>query len=617
MCGIAGIIDYQSSSDHGPVVQKMATTMSHRGPDAAGFHQAGKAFLGHTRLSIIDLASCSNQPMADATGRYHIVFNGEIYNYRQLRSRLPDYSFSTNGDTEVILAAYSSWGPECVKEMAGMFAFAIWDAYKETLFLSRDRLGVKPLYYFESSGRFLFASELKALLASGIVSPSVDKVAVSEFLQFQSITFPSTILQDVQMVEAGTWLTITRSEKVIGRYWNMVQATPGFDFSDSGAIREHTRQLLYQSVERRMVSDVPVAAFLSGGIDSTAVVGIMSSISSEPVNTFNVSFDESRFDESAYAKAVAERFRTRHQEVRVKSASFLDELLPALDAMDTPSGDGVNSYVVSKAIRQTGIKVALSGTGGDELFAGYPIFAHYFRLMKAAKWWSGTALLRQMLGRLIPQQGRLDRYRELLVAGQAGIAAFYPALRRVIPAYRIKVLTDLPLDVGYPMHGSLAEDPALQRLPLLSQVSVAEYMGYTQNTLLRDMDQMSMANSLEVREPFFDHNLVEFIMHVPDHQKISSLPKSLLVESLEPLVPADVARRKKQGFEFPWKIWMKEDLKTFCQDRIESIGERDFINKKQLKQHWERFLRHDPSISWMELWLFVVLEHWLRKNNVR
>jgi asparagine synthase (glutamine-hydrolysing) len=503
-----------------------------------------------------------------------------------------------------------------VKELAGMFAFAIWDAYNETLFLSRDRMGVKPLYYYESSGKLLFASELKALLASGIVSPAVDRVAVSEFLQFQSITFPSTILQHVQMVEAGTWLTISRSEKVIGRYWNMVQPASDFDYNDSGAIRKRTKQLLYQSVERRMVSDVPVAAFLSGGIDSTAVVGIMSSISSEPVNTFNVSFDESRFDESAYAKAVAERFRTRHQEVRVKSASFLDDLLPALDSMDTPSGDGVNSYVVSKAIRQTGIKVALSGTGGDELFAGYPIFAHYLRLMKAAKWWSGSALFRQVLGRLIPQQGRLDRYRELLVAKQPGIAAFYPALRRVIPAHRIKVWTNLPSDVGYPMHGSLAEDPALHRLPLLSQVSVAEYLGYTQNTLLRDMDQMSMANSLEVREPFFDHNLVEFILHVPDRHKISSLPKSLLVESLQPLVPADVARRKKQGFEFPWKIWMKGELKTFCQDRIDSIGERDFINKQQLNQHWERFLRHDPSISWMELWLFVVLEHWLQKNNV-
>jgi asparagine synthase (glutamine-hydrolysing) len=617
MCGIAGYIDFSSKAQStGETVRRMSASMAHRGPDATGFYSNEQASLGHNRLSIIDLAACSNQPMADHTGRYHIVFNGEIYNYRQLRTRLHDYPFSTNGDTEVILAAYAKWGAESVQFLEGMFAFAIWDSHHHTLFLTRDRLGVKPLYYAESNGAFFFASEIRALLATGVIEPEADRRAISEFLQFQCITFPSTIIKDIQTLEAATWMRVSASDKVAGKYWQITDSLD-FDFNDRQAVESQIQLLLTRSIEQRMVSDVPVAAFLSGGIDSSAVVGLMSQLSSDPVNTFHVAFNEKQFDESMYASIVAKKFKTNHHEIRLQAANFLDDLVPALDNMDSPSGDGVNSFVVSKAISSRGIKVALSGTGGDELFAGYPIFSHFQKIMKYARWWNAALPVRTLASALLSSNGRNGRLKEILRAPHASIDHFYAPLRQVTTRSVIQECTTLAGNVEFPSHGALQFDAKLAQLPLLSQLSVAEYLGYTQHTLLRDMDQMSMAVSLEVREPFFDHQLVKFALNVPDHYKIGNFPKQLLVQSLGNLLPPEIVHRQKKGFEFPWKIWMRNELKGFCEERIVSMGERDFINKKQLLRYWQRFLQNDPNILWMELWLFVVLEHWMQKNNVR
>ncbi len=619
MCGIAGIVNFSDSSRSvRDQVRTMTSGMHHRGPDATGYYDNENISFGHNRLSIIDLAECSNQPMADHTGRFHIVFNGEIYNYRELRKRLPDYPYHTNGDTETILAAYSSWGVDCVKELTGMFAFAIWDEQESSLFLARDRLGVKPLYYYENNGTIVFASELRAILNTGLIDRRMNPLAASEFLQFQSITFPSTIVSGVSSLEAATWMLLSKHEKVINKYWNFNESQQEFPFDDPELVRNKIKQLLHQSVERRMVSDVPVAAFLSGGIDSSAVVGLMSEHSSGPINTFNIAFEEKDFDESTYARIIASKFRTSHQEIRLKAQHFLDDLHPALKAMDSPTGDGVNSYVVSSAISKHGIKVAMSGTGGDELFAGYPFFRHYTRLMEYAKWWALATPVRQLAGFLMPKgKGRFDRLAQILRANNPGIASFYPSFRQVVSRRMLSQCTSLPVDTHYPMQGALHEERQLSRLPRLSQVSIAEYMGYTQHTLLRDMDQMSMATSLEVREPFFDHELINFVLLIPDEIKYPSYPKKLLVESLGDLLPPEIVHRKKQGFEFPWKIWMKTELRSFCEDRLAAIGERDFIRKEQLMNTWQRFLKNDESVRWMELWLFVVLENWLQQNDVR
>ena len=374
---------------------------------------------------------------------------------------------------------------------------------------------------------------------------------------------------------------------------------------------------MLQSVKRRLVSDVPVGAFLSGGIDSSAVVALMVEAGDSSPNTFKISFDESEFDESRYADLVAKKFGTRHTQIQLSPEAMLDELTNALDAMDIPSGDGINTYVVSKAIHETGIRVALSGVGGDELFAGYPIFLNYIHLLQKRWIWEAPEKLRVLAGAFMGKGERKDRMRQILKLSSPEIAQTYPIFRQIISPAALRELTNLN---GYDQetlsNQLLNKKQALARLPFYSQVTAAEYMGYTQQTLLKDTDQMSMANSLEIREPFFDQDLVEFVMSVPDHFKVPVYPKSLLVESLKPMLPDEIVLRKKQGFVFPWNQWMKKELRSFCDLHINRIAQRDFIHGDRLKYTWNSFLNGDKNIRWVEMWLFVVLNYWMEKNNI-
>lgn len=617
MCGIAGIFFKGKTTENG-IIERMTQSMAHRGPDACGYYQSQNISFGHKRLSIIDVDACSNQPMSDSTGRYHIVFNGEIYNFKEIRNKIADYPYSSNGDTETILAAYIKWGPSSVAYLEGMFAFAIWDNHKQELFVTRDRLGVKPFYYYKSDTLFLFASEIRSLLSSGLVPRKVNLQSVSEFLQFQSVTQPYSVISSVNSLEAGYYRIISNTRDELVKYWQITESLMEPDF-DKTRVKTKVHDLLLRSVERRMVSDVPIGAFLSGGIDSSAVVGLMASISKEPVNTFTIGFHEKKFNESQFADIIAKKFSTRHQTIMLRPEAFLEELIPALDSMDTPSGDGINSYVVSKAIRSTGITVALSGVGGDELFAGYPFFKQYMRLKKWGGIWNLLNPLRKTVAAVIQNRegSKFDRYIAILNAKSADIATFYPSFRQIISNRTLVKLTNLPGGDKSIISQSLNSlKPQLEKFPLLSQVSIAEYLGYTKNTLLNDMDQMSMAVSLEVREPFFDHHLIEYVLNIPDELKRSSYPKQLLVESLGDLLPNEIVHRKKQGFLFPWNEWMKGELRQFCESQIHSISTRDFIRKEELQSHWKKFLNGEPSVNWMEIWLFVVLEYWLQKNGV-
>jgi len=333
-------------------------------------------------------------------------------------------------------------------------------------------------------------------------------------------------------------------------------------------------------------------------------------------NTFNVSFDEKEFDESYYAEIIARKFRTHHTKILLKPASFLDELQNALNSMDTPSGDGINTYVVSKAIRQKGMKVALSGIGGDELFAGYPYFNQYLQLQQKKWLWKFPASIRKMAA--LNSGEKKARVLQLLENDSPAIANAYPVFRQIIAPTMINRLTTLNGALQFTSLESELNNRAgnLEQLPLLSQVSAAEYLGYTQHTLLKDADQMSMANSLELREPYFDHDLIEFVLAIPDSFKKPVYPKSLLVESVKPLLPDEIVFRRKKGFLFPWALWLKNELRSFCEEHINKISQRPFINGEQLQNYWLRFLRGDKNIRWAEIWLFVVLEYWLEKNNV-
>ena len=620
MCGLAGILYFNKSQRKDPgLISSMCTAMAHRGPDADGFYQDEMVALGHRRLSIIDLSECANQPFTDNSGRYRLIFNGEIYNFQQVKDQVPDYAFRTNGDTEVILATFLKFGPKCLDLLKGMFVFVIWDTVKKELFLARDRMGVKPLYYYHNNEYFIFASEIRALLATGLVPRKANHSAIREFLHFQSIGYPHAIVDGIKQLEASNYLSVCDGQVHVKKYWDITRNEIDFDFSDANRVHSHIEDLMTQSVQRRLISDVPIGAFLSGGIDSSAVVGLMAKVSPAPVNTFTIGFSEKEFDESGYANIIATKFKTNHNRVLLEPTVFLDEVSNAMNAMDTPSGDGVNTYVVSKAIKNSGLTVALSGIGGDELFAGYPFFKQYIKLRKYYKAWKPSTLLRHAMAGIISlgDNNKAERISRIINASSCSIDCFYPEFRRIISRRLISRLTKWPADE----HTGLEEQlnhmrSSFERFPDLSQVSIAEYMGYTQHTLLKDTDQMSMAVSLEVREPFFDHDLVSFVLAVPDQLKFPRYPKSLLVDSLNGLLPDKIVHRPKQGFLFPWNIWMKGPLKAFCEEHILRMSQREFIHAKELIDFWKKFLRGDASVRWTDIWLFVILEFWLEKNNI-
>lgn len=617
MCGIAGILNIKELVQPDQI-RLMTDSMRHRGPDAEGFFLDKEMAFGHRRLSIIDLSDAANQPFEDASGRYIIIFNGEIYNYAEIKPQLSDYPFRTNGDTEVILAGYILWGVDCLSRLRGMFTIAIWDKQDRELFIARDRLGVKPLYYYHDEKQFIFSSEIRAILTIGKTNRRIDQTAIAEYFRYQSVGFPFSPVEGIRQMEAGTWMRVKNGNIQTHKYWDPVAKNYDFNFTEKKDVQDKIKELMLQSVRRRLVSDVPVGAFLSGGIDSSVVVGLMVEAGDVSPNTFTISFDESDYDESKYASLVAKKFNTRHTQVRLKPEVMLEELTNALDAMDTPSGDGINTYVVSKAIHKEGMRVALSGVGGDELFVGYPIFGHFINLQKKSWIWKMPPVLRNSLSGLLGSGNKKDRMRQFLERNSPAIENSYPILRQLVSPTALKELTSLNGTEPETLAKQLiAKRSVLSKLPFYSQVSAAEYMGYTQNTLLKDTDQMSMANSLEIREPFFDQDLVEFIMSVPDSFKIPLYPKSLLVESLKPLLPDEIVHRKKQGFLFPWKEWMKKELRSFCETRINHMAQRDFIQGDHLKKIWSRFLSGDPDIRWQQIWLFVVLEYWLEKNSIQ
>lgn len=623
MCGIAGVLHFNDIPADRSVIARMTGAMAHRGPDADGFFIEESIALGHRRLSIIDLSTAANQPFTDRSGRYVMVFNGEMYNYREVRSQITDYSFHTNGDTEVLIAAYAKWGKDCLALFRGMFAFAVWDREKQELFIARDRMGVKPLYFYSDKDCLLFASEIRSILSTDLVERRLDPSALVDYFSCQSISYPHTPIQGIKQLEAGTWMAIRNGQIEKGVYWDVTDVQPNINLSDEAGVKKKIHDLLLQAVERRLVSDVPVGAFLSGGIDSSAIVGLMAEAGNSRPNTFNISFEEKNFDESKYAEIIAKKFNTNHTRILIKPTLFLEELENALNAMDIPSGDGVNSYVVSKSIRAKGMTVALSGVGGDELFAGYPIFGQYLQLHSRSAFWKIPPFFRRGMSALWAggsfSQGRKGRIQQLLRLPSVSIDQVYPIFRQILSPSLIRQLSHLS-DHAPVITAAGSELAAraehINRLPLLSQVSVAEYLGYTQHTLLKDTDQMSMAVSLEVREPFFDQDLVEFVLAVPDRLKRPVYPKSLLVESLKPLLPDEIVFREKQGFLFPWEVWLRNELRAFCDRLLKNMAERPFIKGDALLAYWRGFLAGDKNIRWTELWLFIVLEYWLEKNQI-
>ena len=593
MCGLAGHnTSQQKTFAHAAILAQLA----HRGPDAQAHWGEQGIDLYHSRLSIIDTDERANQPFRAQSGRYVLVFNGEIFNFQQLKAGL-SYPWQTQSDTEVLLALLIQKGKQALSELEGMFALALYDREEQTLLLARDRFGKKPLYIHQNETSFSFASEVRVLMRMHPYLNRVSAEQVSNWLFWQTIP-GGTLLEGIEELAPGTYAEL-KGGKVLSQ-GSFVRENP---YANATVSREEAlatvKQKVTAAVEKRLVSDVPFATFLSGGVDSSIITALAAQRLGKDLHTFTVSFDESQFSEHHIAAEVAKRYQTQHHEIRLQPNDFLDLLPEGLAATDHPSGDGLNTYVVSKYTQAAGFKMALSGIGGDEWFLGYP----YFR--KMAEWqqkaWMGNL---KAFSTLLPFQYRKGLEIASAVAKNGGAAYAYQRL--LFDQASMQSLFGLPKPNLFPLQEKQAFSQALY--------SEQEWKYYTQPVLLRDSDQYSMAVGLELRAPFMDGDVVNYALALSDSLKLGQRPKDLLISAFEADLPRTVYNRKKQGFTLPWEQWMKTDLKDFCSARIQHFCHR--IDNQQLYKEWSAFLMGKSSLSWSRFWAVVALEDYLDRNEI-
>ena len=629
MCGIVGIVARDTEIPPG-ILEEATQLLAHRGPDDSGTlllrQSPFQIALGHRRLSILDLSPLGHQPMHDPVTGNWIVYNGEIYNFRELRRELEEegVEFKSHCDTEVILAAYREWGEAALTRLNGMFAFALWDAPKKQLLLARDPMGIKPLYYCQSGQTFVFASEIRALLRTGLVPRKPDPTAVLSYLAFGSVYEPWTMVEGVRAVPPGHLLVLENGSLRSREYWNLLQtSSPSVSEKVSRNGQNATDELpaiLRNAVLSHLVSDVPVGVFLSGGIDSSALVALLSQ-NGVRANTFSLVFEEAEFDEGQYSREVAHRFGTEHHEIPVSQQETLGVLPEALAAMDQPTIDGINTYLVSAKTRAAGMKVALTGLGADELFAGYSNFRRVPRMENFVRRFGRLPSFarRPVAASAAIFAGKSDRNRKLadMTAEQDSIVHPYFLARRLFGLdeceglFSAAVFQASEQSLDEMLRKSVAE---AQSLDSVNRVSYLEAIFYMRNTLLRDSDVMSMAHGLELRVPFLDRTLVETCFHIPGPRKLEgNSPKRLLLASLEMGLPQEIVNRPKRGFTLPFERWLRGEMRPVVEDAlINSNWDQPFLSADAVREVWVRFLA--GRTSWSRPWSLFVLQRWCEQN---
>ncbi len=614
MCGISAIIHPKEKQLVRKTLERMNAAMAHRGPDAEGIYTNENIGLGHRRLSIIDTENSANQPMLSSNKKWVIAFNGEIYNYVELKANeLQGVSFQTESDTEVILELFQKYGIESLSKLKGMFAFVIHNIETAETFAVRDRYGMKPLYYsMQKSGSFI-ASELRSLLASDAIPRKLNRAALEEYIETQTVCAPNTLIEHVQLLEAGHYLHFNKNQTNKHCYYRLLDDT-SYELSDKKSSEELLRSTMRESVSQHMRADVPFGAFLSGGIDSSLLVGLMSEIRSEKINTFQISFEEEAFDERKYAQLVAKKFSTNHHEINLSANEFLKDIPAAVAAIDFPSGDGPNTYAVSKAAKEAGITVAISGLGGDELFAGYPVFQYMQSIEKSFALKLSYPLRKSasLFLSSFSSNRSLRKKAELLGLRQADLAHAFPIVRKVWNANELLTRKTKHFEIEKNFKFIFEKNA-----PLLNRVSAAEIESYMQHVLLRDSDQMSMAHSLEIRVPFLDHNVVELATHLSNDLKFPTTPKKFLTETFTDILPGEVVNRKKMGFTLPWSVWMKNELREFTEAGFNELYTQEVVNEKVLRNAWSKFLLGNEEKSFISFWHLSVLGHWMKNNSIK
>ena len=641
MCGLTGFYDPRPSRDAtqlARIVTQMRDALVHRGPDDAGEWvdaDCGIA-LGFRRLSIIDLTATGHQPMVSASGRYVIVFNGEVYNYRDLQKELraAGVHFRGGSDTEVVLEGFARWGiRETASRLNGMFAIALWDRETRTLTLLRDRAGIKPLYWGQQHGLFIFGSELKALRAHPGWSPQVDTAATGSFLEFGYIPAPHTIYQGVYKLEAGCMLTLRAGEPTnIEAYWRLIDTVAAghrnpLRVSDGEAVEQLDR-LLRDAVGRCMIADVPLGAFLSGGIDSSTVAALMQAQSSRPVRTFTIGFLEQSYNEAEHAKEIAQHLGTEHTEFTVEPAHARD-LIPSLaDMYDEPFGDSsqIPTYLLSKLTRRH-VTVALSGDGGDELFAGYDRYAQARRIWQGIGWMPGP--LRATLAASCRALSS-DHWDQLLQRAPAAVrnrldgARMHKAGAIFADGQADAIYRHLVTQWPHPEQilGGVAEVPTpfsdaglARTIPDFgARMRYIDMMTYLPEDVLTKVDRASMATSLEARVPLLDHRVVDFAWRLPYGQLVrNGTSKWLLRKVLERYVPLEKFDRPKMGFGVPVGAWLRGPLRDWAEDLLSERSLRsNGLMPPPIRQYWAEHLAGNHNWQY-PLWSVLMLQAWHRR----
>lgn len=596
MCGIYGVFaplkHLTSAAETLPVA---LAALSHRGPDDSGRETARGASHGvafaQARLAIIDLSPAGHQPMASPDGRYLLLLNGEIYNHQDLRRLVPDYPFRGDSDTETALALFTAMPvTTALSHFVGMFALALFDRDTDTLTLARDRLGKKPLYLVDRPEGLAFSSEVRALLATGHASRRLDPLGLSLFLARGSARDPHTLLQNVGSLPPGHLLIATRDGVRQTRYWGLPQGSPPIDW------RERLPELLEDAVRLRLISDRPHGVFLSGGVDSTAIAALAARHVKDQLDTFTLTFDEGDYDESERAMTLARHLGVRHHTARLTSSDAVADIEQALASQDLPSHDGFNTWFITRAARQSGLVVALAGTGGDEVFGGYPHFQTFERRLAIGR---HSRLLSRPLRQLLDQSWlptKLQKASSLLTT-QGDPARLYEVLREVFTPSQITALTGLL--------------PSPTHLPSASLTHL-ELQNYLVDTQLRDVDVMSMAHGFEVRAPLLDHRLVELMANVPTSHKNPPGPinKRLLVRAAG--LPEDLFMAKKKGFVLPWETWLRGPLRPWVDRHLDpaaltKVGVLDPTTISRIRQAFARgHLNYTRILTLLSLQSFCV-----------
>ncbi len=620
MCGIAGVISARhGDGDREAMVRRMIARQRSRGPDDDGLVSSGLATIGMCRLAIFDPAH-GHQPMTTPDGRFHLVFNGAIYNFRELRGELAGrgWQFRTQCDTEVLLAAYGQYGEQCVKRLRGMFAFAIWDTQTRTLFAARDPFGIKPFYYAQlPGGTFVFASELNGLLASGLVPREIDPMAVGDYLAWFAVPAPRTIYRGIANLPPGHAVKVDATGRcTVAPWWHLPSAVRVQAAGSYGDFTHELRGRLEDTIRAHRVADVPVGAFLSGGLDSSAVVGLMTATGASRLKTFSLIFNEAEYSEHSSARLAAQAFGTDHHEEVLTGRQVAEDLPGIIGSFDQPTGDGINTYYVSRAAHAGGVKVALSGLGGDELFGGYPSFRDMPRMARLIPLWRHlpTAVRRRVVGYLRAGGARSQKLADFLlyardlnelcslrrrILSEGGrMALLAPEARRLAERQgpNHPMLDDFVFEL-------LGADP-------FQIVSAWEMRTYMADVLLRDSDVFSMSNSLELRVPFVDRTFVEWWWNQPREFKLRrGNPKSALSDAVAGLVPAAIRTRPKQGFTLPFALWMRGELRPFLEETFSgfSLAACPWLDSTAVASQWRRFQTDRDPNSWLRVWTLAVL----------